>query len=73
MQDYPVYEVRGDASGEKAVIVEVRVSLEAGGGLEGMPSAESVVQALLAAMTAAGAESVRASVQSVQTADIAKG
>lgn len=70
MQEYPVYTVRGDASGERAVTVELRVQMEAAGGLPEMGTAVAVVQALAAAMTTAGALQVTATEQNIQTSDI---
>ena len=67
MQAYPVYTVQAEAGGETGMDVELRVQRGAGGGLPGMPTAEAVVQALAAAMVAAGATRITAVMQDVQT------
>jgi hypothetical protein len=70
VQAYPVYLVQATADGEKGMDVELRVQRGAGGGLPGMPTALAVVEALAAAMTAAGAGFVTAVVQDVQTSNV---
>lgn len=65
-----MYTVRGDTSGERAMTVELRVQTEAAGGLPEMETAQAVVQALAAAMSAAGATQVTATSQVVDTANI---
>ncbi|MFD8805554.1 hypothetical protein [Streptomyces sp. NPDC059597] len=70
MQEYPVYTVRGETGGERATTVELRVQMEAGGGLPDMETAEAVVQALATAMTAAGALRVTATKDDLQSSSI---
>lgn len=70
MQDYPVYTVRGETSGERATLVELRVQMEAGGGLPGLETPEAVVQAVADAMRATGVVNVTASKTSVQTSNV---
>ena len=73
VQAYPVYTVQAEASGETGMDVELRIQRGAGGGLPGMLTAEAVVQALAAAMTAAGAARVTAVAQDVQTSIVPTG
>lgn len=70
MQAYPVYTVQAEGAAETGMNVELRVQRGAGGGLPGMATAEAVVQALAAAMVAAGATRITAVAQDVQTSVI---
>lgn len=70
MQDYPVYTVEADGSSETGLTVELRVELGAGGGLEGLPSAEAVVQALVDAATQAGAINVSSTCTNLSTTTV---
>ena len=73
MQEFPVYTVHAEAGEETGVDVEMRVQMGAGGGLPGMANPDVVVQALMAAMTEAGATVVSGAVAAVQTSSVSTG
>ena len=70
MQAYPVYTVTGATDGERSTTIELRVQMDAGGGLPGIATPEAVVQVLVAAMPAAGAMQVMATQQAIQTTNL---
>ncbi|PZT70208.1 hypothetical protein DN402_31825 [Streptomyces sp. SW4] len=70
MQQHPVYTVVGSSIGERMVVVEYRVEIGPGGGLEGMLTGDAVARALMDAMTTAGATTVTATRQDLASAAI---
>jgi hypothetical protein len=69
MQGYPLFRIQGNGPNEKAVTVEFRAQFDFGG-LEGMSSGEAITHMLMTAMLEAGATTVSAAVESLQTSQI---
>ncbi|MBA4865903.1 hypothetical protein H1V43_32080 [Streptomyces sp. PSKA54] len=69
LQEYPMYKVQGNGPNETAVVVEMRVQVDAGG-LGNITSGDDIVQILRTAMLDAGATTVNAAATSLQTAQI---
>ncbi|MFC7817546.1 hypothetical protein ACFUTR_23230 [Streptomyces sp. NPDC057367] len=70
MQQHPVYTVVGSSTGERMVVVEYRVEIGPGGGLDGMLTGDAVARTLMEAMTTAGATTVTATRQDLASSPI---